>query len=79
MELTSQGGAGDDEVQESQSWESFEEHRASLLCVPGIPADESSVDFILTLCRMGKACGPQLSDTLSLITILLTMPSQSAK
>lgn len=34
--------------------ENFEAHRGPLLCAPGIPADGSSVDFILMLCRVGK-------------------------
>lgn len=52
MGLTSQGGAGDQWV-ERESVESFEAHRALLLCVPGIPTDEKPGRLHLDALRGG--------------------------
>lgn len=78
VELTSQGGAGDS-VSGDVSVRALRHTAAPLHCVPGIPTDGSSVNFIFTLCRVGKAYALQLSYTLSPITASLTVPNQTEK
>jgi hypothetical protein len=78
MGLTSQGGAGDQWVERSQ-WRALRHTERCCFVYPAFLQMRSSADFILTLSGVGKACAPQLSYTLSLITISITIPSQSAE